>query len=80
MGINLGRSMGYSDEQMFKSIKTRMKNRDRTLLDSVLKGDLFGPSRKLKQKDLDLILKNLTLDDFGDEMLVPEDIKDEELY
>ena len=78
--FNLGRDMGYSDEQMFKSIKTRMKNRDRTLLDSVLKGDLFGPSRKLKQKDLDLILKNLTLDDFGDEMLVPEDIKDEELY
>ena len=64
---DLANDLGYSDEQIFKSIKRRMTNMDRDLLDNVFKGNVLGYNRELKQRDLDFILKNIDMQELGNE-------------
>ena len=77
---DLANDLGYSDEQIFKSIKRRMKNMDRTLLDNVFKGNVLGYNRELKQRDLDFILKNIDAQELGNEEgIIPKIMKEIDL-
>ena len=64
---DLANGMGYSDQQVIKSIKRRMTNMDRDLLDNVFKGNVLGYNRELKQRDLKFILDNIDAQEMGNE-------------
>ena len=64
---DLANDMGYSDQQVIKSIKRRMTNMDRDLLDNVFKGNVLGYNRELKQNDLKFILDNIDAQEMGNE-------------
>ena len=64
---DLANDMGYSDQQVIKSIKRRMTNMDRDLLDNVFKGNVLGYNRELKQRDLKFILDNIDAQEMGNE-------------
>ena len=77
---DLANDLGYSDEQIFKSIKRRMTNMDRDLLDNVFKGNVLGYNRELKQQDLDFILKNIDMQELGNEEgIIPQIMKNDDL-
>lgn len=78
--FEMAEEMGYSDEQVVTSMKRRMKNRDRDLIDNVLKGDVMGPNRKLKQNELKFILDNIDAKEMKNDFeIIPEDIDDKDL-
>jgi len=78
--FELAKDLGYSETQVIRSIKTRMKNMDRDLLDNVTKGDVMGPNRKLKQEELKFILDNIDLQELRNEKeMIPLNIKEEDL-
>jgi len=79
--FELAKDLGYSESQVVRSIKTRMKNMDRDLLDNVTKGNVMGPNRKLKKEELKFILDNIDINELRNEKeKVPLDVKEEDLY
>jgi len=79
--FELAKDLGYSESQVIRSIKTRMKNMDRDLLDNVTKGNVMGPNRKLKQEELKFILDNIDINELRNEKeKIPLNIKEEDLY
>ena len=76
----LAKDLGYSETQVERSIKRRMQNMDRDLLDNVTKGDVMGANRKLKQEELKFILDNIDLQELRNEKeMIPSNIKEEDL-
>ena len=52
----------------------------RDLLDNVFKGNVVGQNRVLKQQDLDFILKNIDMQELGNEEgIIPQIMKNDDL-